>query len=131
MLVRYPFSFITRLCFEEATEEESLSILDVSNPGIRQDIHSISSLLKLYCRDLPDPLCTFRLYQRFLGAARVNEEFRLGALREVVHQLPKEHYRFVREDQFPLANQPILDGVCAKNYINRMSELVGKCTRAL
>jgi hypothetical protein len=61
--------------------------------SVRQDIHSISSLLKLYCRELPDPLCTYDLYDGFLRAARVPEEFRLGAMREVAASLPKEHFR--------------------------------------
>ena len=53
----------------------------------------MSSLLKLYCREMPDPLCTFDLYDGFLRAAKVPEEFRLGAMREMVMALPKEHLR--------------------------------------
>jgi hypothetical protein len=37
-------------------EEKSFEILP-------PDVHSISSLLKLYFRELPDPLCTHDLYQ--------------------------------------------------------------------
>ena len=53
----------------------------------------VSSLLKLYCREMPDPLCTYDLYDGFLRAAKVPEEFRLGAMREMVMALPKEHFR--------------------------------------
>ena len=53
----------------------------------------MSSLLKLYCREMPDPLCTYDLYDGFLRAAKVPEEFRLGAMREMVMALPKEHFR--------------------------------------
>ena len=42
---------------------------------------------------MPDPLCTYNLYDGFLRAAKVPEEFRLGAMREMVMALPKEHFR--------------------------------------
>ena len=29
--------------------------IEVSDPNVRQDVHSVSSLLKLYFRELPDP----------------------------------------------------------------------------
>ncbi len=87
----------SRLAFESSSEESSASLLpspDCDPTRARQDIHSISSLLKLYCRELPDPLCTFALYSRFLRAANLADEFRLAALREVVAQLPREHFRY-------------------------------------
>jgi len=31
-----------------------------------QDIHSVSSLLKMYFRELPNPLLTYQLYQKFV-----------------------------------------------------------------
>jgi hypothetical protein len=33
------------------------------------DIHNIASLLKLYFRELPEPLLTFDLYDAFIAAA--------------------------------------------------------------
>jgi len=54
----------------------------------------VSSLLKLYCRELPEPLCTFALYPSFLRAAGLAPELRLSALREAVAQLPEEHFRY-------------------------------------
>lgn len=33
------------------------------------DVHVITGLLKLFLRELPNPLCTFELYQEFLGSA--------------------------------------------------------------
>ena len=65
----------------------------------------VSSLLKLYCREMPDPLCTYDLYAGFLRAAKVPEEFRLGAMREMVMTLPKEHFRYGTSRQ-SLINQP-------------------------
>ena len=63
------------------------------SPNIFSILLQVSSLLKLYCREMPDPLCTFDLYDGFLRAAKVPEEFRLGAMREMVMALPKEHLR--------------------------------------
>lgn len=36
-----------------------------------QDIHSISSLLKMYFRDLPNPLFTYQLYDKFVVSVLV------------------------------------------------------------
>ena len=33
---------------------------------VTQDIHSISSLLKMYFRELPNPLLTYQLYNKFV-----------------------------------------------------------------
>ena len=35
--------------------------IEVSDPNVRQDVHSVSSLLKLYFRELPDPGSDFML----------------------------------------------------------------------
>jgi hypothetical protein len=59
----------------------------------KPDVHSISSLLKLYFRELPEPLCTYDLYHKFLDSAKMPLELKLGAVREVVSEMPKEHYR--------------------------------------
>ena len=63
--------------------------------AIRQDIHSVSSLLKMYFRELPNPLCTYQLYDKFVAAAQASDADRLFRMREVVHELPPPHYRCV------------------------------------
>ena len=35
-----------------------------------RDIHSISSLLKMYFRELPNPLLTYQLYDKFVVRTR-------------------------------------------------------------
>ena len=62
--------------------------------GVLQDIHSVSSLLKMYFRELPNPVCTYHLYERFVEAARAHENQRLVMLRDVVQQLPPPNYRY-------------------------------------
>ena len=61
--------------------------------NVRQDVHSVSSLLKLYFRELPDPLCTYKAYEDFLEAAKLPEDLRLSATRQVLSALPKENFR--------------------------------------
>ncbi|XP_014771246.1 uncharacterized protein LOC106869848 isoform X3 [Octopus bimaculoides] len=56
-----------------------------------QDIHSISSLLKMYFRELPNPLLTYQLYDKFAKA--VQAEDKLHLIHDVVQQLPPPHYR--------------------------------------
>ena len=46
-------------------EFDSEQIPDLSRDVFRQDIHSVGSLCKLYFRELPNPLLTYQLYERF------------------------------------------------------------------
>ena len=59
---------------------------------VLQDIHSVSSLVKLYFRELPSPVCTFHLYDQFVEAVRSTEDLRLMKLKEVILQLPDANY---------------------------------------
>ncbi|XP_044762590.1 GTPase-activating protein CdGAPr-like isoform X2 [Coccinella septempunctata] len=67
---------------------------------ILQDIHSVASLLKMYFRELPNPLCTYQLYQSFVTAVQhtgvkgaEGDHERLLKMREAVQKLPPPHYR--------------------------------------
>lgn len=59
----------------------------------KKDIHCVSSVCKLYFRELPNPLLTYQLYQKFEEAAMSNEENRLVKMHDTVQQLPPPHYR--------------------------------------
>ncbi|XP_063841860.1 GTPase-activating protein CdGAPr-like isoform X4 [Scylla paramamosain] len=61
--------------------------------SILQDIHCVSSVLKMYFRELPNPLLTYQLYEKFVEAVMQDEDIRLLYLRDVVQQLPPPHYR--------------------------------------
>ena len=39
--------------------------IEVSDPNVRQDVHSVSSLLKLYFRELPGLFVIFLIYQNY------------------------------------------------------------------
>ncbi|KAM9107217.1 rho GTPase-activating protein 30 isoform 1-T1 [Megaptera novaeangliae] len=59
-----------------------------------QDIHCVSSLCKAYFRELPDPLLTYRLYDKFAEAVAVQlEPERLVKILEVLRELPVPNYR--------------------------------------
>ena len=66
---------------------------DLADPSVRQDIHSVSCLLKQYLRELPNPLLTYQLYDKFVGAVQNSDEQTLPRMRDVVQQLPPPHYR--------------------------------------
>ena len=68
--------------------------------GVLQDIHSVSSLLKMYFRELPNPVCTYHLYDKFVEAAKAAENQRLVMMRDVVQQLPPPNYRYVMRSPF-------------------------------
>ncbi|NXL68434.1 RHG30 protein, partial [Chordeiles acutipennis] len=59
-----------------------------------QDIHCVSSLCKAYFRELPNPLLTYQLYDKFADAVAIQmEEARLVKIKEVLKELPVPHYR--------------------------------------
>lgn len=78
-----------------AFDEDRLPKLH-SDEAILQDIHSVASLLKMYFRELPNPLCTYQLYSSFVGAVQsTSDAERLGRMRDAVRKLPPPHYRCV------------------------------------
>lgn len=75
-------------------EFDSEQIPDLSREVFRQDIHSVGSLCKLYFRELPNPLLTYQLYDRFSEAvSAATDEERLVKIHNVIQQLPPPHYR--------------------------------------
>lgn len=72
---------------------------ELTGPEFRHDIHAISSLLKMYFRELPNPLCTYQLYDEFVEAIQTNvdnNEQRLIMIKKVVQKLPPPHYRTLK-----------------------------------
>jgi len=73
---------------------------------IRQDVHAVSSVLKQYFRELPNPLCTYQLYEKFIDAISptCNRE-RFDNIKEVIKELPPPHFRLVLVDTIYLLKQ--------------------------
>ncbi|CAM4628714.1 unnamed protein product [Lepidochelys kempii] len=75
-------------------EFDSERVPELGRATYLQDIHCVSSLCKLYFRELPNPLLTYQLYHKFAEAMAVpSEEERLVRVHDVIQQLPPPHYR--------------------------------------
>lgn len=62
------------------------------------DIHVCSGILKLFMRELTDPLMTFELYPKFLKTSTMdNESTKIKYLKEVLKELPKYNYTLLKE----------------------------------
>ncbi|KAM9469560.1 rho GTPase-activating protein 32 isoform 2-T3 [Clarias gariepinus] len=75
-------------------EFDSEHIPDLTKDTYIQDIHSVGSLCKLYLRELPNPLLTYQLYDKFSEAVSgATDDERLVKIHDVIQQLPPPHYR--------------------------------------
>eukprot|EP00052_Salpingoeca_macrocollata_P009570 m.75308 g.75308 ORF g.75308 m.75308 type:complete len:734 (+) comp17156_c0_seq1:181-2382(+) len=73
-----------------AKANEDISKLDLSDAD---DVHAVSGLLKLYFRELSDPVFTEAMYPDFINAAKIQDkDERLGTLKNLVCRLPPENY---------------------------------------
>ncbi|CAG7836078.1 unnamed protein product [Allacma fusca] len=100
-----------------AFDEDKVPNLE-EDEAIKQDIHAVSSLLKMYFRELPNPLCTYQLYDKFVAAAQASDIDRLFRMREVVHELPPPHYRtleYLMKHLARVANRSNETGMTPKN----------------
>lgn len=94
---------------------------DAGHPPTKYDainIHSVGSLLKLYFRELPEPLCVFSLYSDFVRAARLDTANRLAHMKKTLRGLPEEHYRtlsHLMEHLHHLSLSSILTGMTCRN----------------
>ncbi|KAM9476688.1 rho GTPase-activating protein 22 isoform 2-T3 [Clarias gariepinus] len=63
------------------------------------DVHTVASLLKLYLRELPEPVIPFNKYEDFLTCAQLllkDEEVGLGELAKQVNTLPQANYNLLK-----------------------------------
>ncbi|XP_053558977.1 rho GTPase-activating protein 30 [Bombina bombina] len=91
---------IYRLCGIASNVQKLRQEFDMERPPnlnkdtYLQDVHCVSSLCKAYFRELPNPLLTYQLYDKFADAVAVQlEEQRLIKIKEVLKSLPLPHYR--------------------------------------
>jgi len=98
-LLRYEFDTENKIDLEtEFVMKKGIAISGVSNEGnIICDPHSVAGLCKRYFRDLPNPLITYQLYNKFVEAVTSYEdEKRLLKVHDVIQQLPPPHYRTLK-----------------------------------
>ncbi|KAF8972672.1 GTPase activating protein [Flammula alnicola] len=73
--------------------EKDLEAVDLDAPEWSGDINNVASVLKMWLRELPDPLLTDSLHQGFIEAAKIeNDRLRHIRLHERVNELPDPNY---------------------------------------
>uniref|UniRef100_A0A674P8M5 Rho GTPase-activating protein 24 n=1 Tax=Takifugu rubripes TaxID=31033 RepID=A0A674P8M5_TAKRU len=63
------------------------------------DVHTVASLLKLYLRELPEPVIPFHKYDEFLTCAKLlgkDDEMGLKELKQLVESLPPVNYNLLK-----------------------------------
>ncbi|XP_016059950.1 PREDICTED: rho GTPase-activating protein 32 isoform X1 [Miniopterus natalensis] len=92
-------------------EFDSEHVPDLTKEPYVQDIHSVGSLCKLYFRELPNPLLTYQLYEKFSEAvSAATDEERLIKIHDVIRQLPPPHYRTL---EFLMRHLSLLADYCS------------------
>ncbi|XP_062841716.1 rho GTPase-activating protein 33 [Trichomycterus rosablanca] len=75
-------------------EFDSENVPDLTKDVYMQDIHCVGSLCKLYFRELPNPLLTYQLYDKFADCmGEMTDDERMVKVHDVIQQLPPPHYR--------------------------------------
>ncbi|KAH0563409.1 hypothetical protein GP486_002014 [Trichoglossum hirsutum] len=97
--------------------EKDSSKVDFRNPeDFFQDVNSVTSVLKQFFRDLPDPLLTNEHYGEFIAAARADDDIlRRDSLHALINDLPDANYATLR------ALALHLNRVQERSSINRMN----------
>lgn len=92
------------------------SAVDLVNDEAIQDINIVAGCLKLWFRELPEPLLTHELYPAFIEAAKIdNDRLRHIRLHERVNELPDANYATLK---YLMAH---LDRVKSVEHLNQMS----------
>lgn len=82
-------------------------------------VHVLTSVLKSFFRDLPEPLLTFELYDEFLRAAELSQqEDRINTLFALLKKLPKPNYDLMERLVFHLVRVALYED---KNRMNANS----------
>lgn len=63
----------------------------------RADIHNLSGIVKLFLREMPEPLIPFDLYHEFIEANGIQDyDERLYALRDLIWRMPSANFALLR-----------------------------------
>ncbi|RKP08489.1 Rho GTPase activation protein [Thamnocephalis sphaerospora] len=77
----------------KAELDRDCDLVDMSKDGSQFDVNAIAGILKLYLRELPEPLLTKSLNESFIKAAAADD---LGSMRSCVQRLPGANQRTLR-----------------------------------
>ncbi|KAJ7281564.1 Rho GTPase activation protein [Mycena rebaudengoi] len=73
--------------------DKDLDSVDLDSPEWSGDINNVASVMKMWLRELPDPLLTAELQKGFIEAAKIeNDRLRHIRLHERVNDLPDANY---------------------------------------
>ncbi|XP_051566392.1 rho GTPase-activating protein 15-like isoform X2 [Myxocyprinus asiaticus] len=62
-----------------------------------EDIHVITGALKMFFRELPEPLFPFRFFELFVEAIKIKEPTqKVQAMKKLIHQLPKPNHNTMK-----------------------------------
>lgn len=96
--------------------DRDMDSVDVMDEQWTSDINVVSGALKLWFRELPEPLLTYGLYHGFIEAARYdNDRLRHIRLHEQVNELPDPNYATLK---YFMGH---LDRIRRKEGVNQMS----------
>ncbi|KAF2176989.1 Rho GTPase-like protein activator [Zopfia rhizophila CBS 207.26] len=72
--------------------------VDFRNPeAFQHDVNSVAGLLKQFFRELPDPVLTKEFYQKFIDAARIDDDtMRRDSMHALINALPDPNYATLR-----------------------------------
>ncbi|KAF2625946.1 RhoGAP-domain-containing protein [Macroventuria anomochaeta] len=101
----------------KALFDSDASQVDFRNPeAFQHDVNSVAGLLKQFFRELPDPLLTRDFYNKFIDAARVDDDtMRRDSMHALINALPDPNYATLR------ALALHLHRVQQSSEVNRMS----------
>lgn len=109
-------SKVQRLKAKFDSDWTTVDLFDPHDGEANSDINIVSGCLKLWFRELPEPLLTWELYRSFIDAAKVeNDRLRHIRLHEVVNLLPDANYSTLK------ALMGHLDRVRGAEDVNQMS----------
>ncbi|KAI6010918.1 RhoGAP-domain-containing protein [Pisolithus orientalis] len=73
--------------------DKDMNSVDLDSEEWTTDINNVTSVLKMWFRELPEPVLTFNLHQGFVDAAKIeNDRLRHIRLHERVNDLPDPNY---------------------------------------
>ncbi|KAG5975092.1 hypothetical protein E4U58_002086 [Claviceps cyperi] len=98
-------------------KDSSNPALDFRNPeNFYHDVNSVTGLLKLFFRGLPEPLMTLQHHAEFVEAAKIEDDnMRRDSLHAIINSLPDPNYATLRAIMLHLYR------VVDNSHVNRMS----------
>ncbi|XP_070552662.1 rho GTPase-activating protein 26-like isoform X2 [Ptychodera flava] len=82
---------LTNMCLDKRKADK----VNLDDPG-EWEVKTITSALKTYFRNLPEPLMTFKYHEDFITAAKKESRtLRVNDIHEVVHQLPESNFEML------------------------------------